>query len=176
MVSDSKFSSDDTFLAVTRIIGSDGILSLFSCLSGMLAKQVPYTAVKQVSFDVIAKKLYHVALSVKSASASSKLALSISLSSAFLTSILSCLASQPGDMILTTMCQRSHTTTEQGSQNEHVSAIQATHAIYKTHGLKGFFIGTYARLFHIVAIVTIQLVIYDIIKQLLGLAATGLAH
>ena len=177
MVSDSKFSSDHAISAIGRIIAGDGVLSLFSSLSGMLAKQVPYTTVKQVSFDLIAKELYRFALSIRGTSAPTKVTWPISVSSAFITSILSCLASQPGDMILTTMCQGPHhlekPLTTAVSSSGRLSAVQAVSAIYKTHGMSGFFIGTNARLFHVIAIVTSQLVIYDMVKQWLGLADTG---
>jgi solute carrier family 25 phosphate transporter 3 len=46
--------------------------------------------------------------------------------------------------------------------------------IYKTQGgVPGFFTGTGARIIHVSTIITSQLVIYDIVKQLLGLPATG---
>jgi len=45
--------------------------------------------------------------------------------------------------------------------------------IYRTHGLAGFFLGLTARLYHVASIITSQLVIYDIMKLLLGLPTTG---
>jgi solute carrier family 25 phosphate transporter 3 len=47
--------------------------------------------------------------------------------------------------------------------------------IYETQGLKGFVTGISARFLHVGAIITSQLVLYDTVKQLLGLPATG-AH
>jgi solute carrier family 25 phosphate transporter 3 len=87
----------------------------------------------------------------------------ISLLSAFLASILSCLSSQPGDMILTA------TYKNHGSK----SFMKIISDIYKAHGVSGFFLGVQARLVHVSVIITSQLVVYDIIKQLIGLKPTG---
>ena len=40
-------------------------------------------------------------------------------------------------------------------------------------GIRGFFVGFQARLLHVGLTVTIQLLIYDYIKRLVGIAATG---
>jgi solute carrier family 25 phosphate transporter 3 len=45
--------------------------------------------------------------------------------------------------------------------------------IWGRGGVSQFFIGTQARLVHVGGIITQQLVVYDIVKQLLGLPATG---
>lgn len=45
--------------------------------------------------------------------------------------------------------------------------------LYKSGGLANFFTGTGARIVHVGMIITSQLVVYDIVKQLLGLPATG---
>jgi solute carrier family 25 phosphate transporter 3 len=44
--------------------------------------------------------------------------------------------------------------------------------IYEEKGFGGFYAGFSARLAHVAAIVTTQLVLYDFLKQLLGLPAT----
>jgi hypothetical protein len=186
----------------------EGVLSLFRGLGALLMKQIPYTSVKQVSFDLIARGLYSLSARLHGESAVPHGEV-ITLTSAFLTSILSCLASQPGDMVLTTMCQSSHENLRSANTYAHVhssacdiagcrqdydtidvasgsrmklslehladkpSAWQTATSIYTSRGLGGFFIGTQARLLHVVAIVTSQLVIYDAVKRLLGLAATG---
>jgi Mitochondrial carrier protein len=56
------------------------------------------------------------------------------------------------------------------SQQTFATVIQA---IYARGGLTEFFRGLQARLVHVGMIITSQLVIYDIVKQLLGLPATG---
>jgi solute carrier family 25 phosphate transporter 3 len=170
MVSDTKFSADSTISAITRIVKNDGVASLFSSFWAMSVKQVPYTAVKQVCFDLITAVLY----GFGEATLNKKLidtqwAWVISITAAFFTSVLSCLASQPGDMIMTAMC-KGH---DCKIGHPRIGTFGAINTIYSEHGLGGFFIGTRTRLLHVVSIVTTQLVIYDTMKRALGLAATG---
>lgn len=65
----------------------------------MLSKQVPYTMGKQVSFDLFTKLFYGLIEKFDLKAADMKWVISIG--SAFLASIMACLCSQPGDMILT---------------------------------------------------------------------------
>ena len=117
---------------------------------------------KQVSFDIFAVILYNLASKFKQTK-DMNLKWAISLLSAFLASILACLSSQPGDMILT----QSYRSTSGAN------VFKIINEIYKTHGLGGFFIGTGARIAHVASIITSQLVLYDIVKLLLGLPVTG---
>ena len=87
----------------------------------------------------------------------------VSVTAAFIASIFACLSSQPGDMILTE--------TYKGSSNVNVFGV--VKKIYDRGGIPAFFTGTGARILHVSTIITSQLVIYDIVKQLLGLPATG---
>ena len=127
----------------------------------MLSKQVPYTMSKQVSFDIFATFFYNMAANMK-LKKSDDIKFAISIASAFCASILACLGSQPGDMILTA-------TYEGGNTN--IFAV-ISH-IYKQYGLGGFYLGLSARLVHVASIITSQLVIYDLLKVVLGLPATG---
>jgi solute carrier family 25 (mitochondrial phosphate transporter), member 3 len=58
-------------------------------------------------------------------------------------------------------------------QQQQRSFLDIISSIYKTGGYPGFFTGTSARIVHVGLIITSQLVIYDLVKQLLGLPATG---
>ena len=87
----------------------------------------------------------------------------VSVSAAFCASIVACLFSQPGDMILT----------ETYKGDDAGSFGQVLQKIHQRGGLGEFFRGTQARIVHVGMIITSQLVIYDIVKQLLGLPATG---
>lgn len=87
----------------------------------------------------------------------------VSVSAAFCASLVACLCSQPGDMILTE--------TYKGKEPGNFRAVLYT--LYERGGLSEFFRGTGARIVHVGVIITSQLVIYDIVKQLLGLPATG---
>lgn len=109
---------------------------------------------KQVSFDMFASYLY-LFISAKT---------EVEFFAAFLASILACLASHPGDVVLTATYKVS------GSND---GFVQVVTNLYDQKGINGFFAGISARFFHVGAIITSQLILYDIIKQLLGLPATG---
>lgn len=121
------------------------------------------TMTKQVTFDVFAGMLYSAAAALNLAAASVKL--EVEVGAAFLASILSCISSQPGDVILTD--------TYKLKGREQMKFTDVVSDIYKDQGIGGFFAGMTARFFHVGVIITSQLVLYDIIKQMLGLPATG---
>ncbi|EKX38819.1 hypothetical protein GUITHDRAFT_143999 [Guillardia theta CCMP2712] len=79
---------------------------------------------------------------------------------AMVAAIASSLASQPGDSILSEV--------NKGGEKTIADVI-------KSFELSDYFRGTQARLVHMMSIVTVQLVLYDIIKASVGLSATG-AH
>jgi len=164
MVGDKSWAHENTLSGILRLAREGGILSTFSGLPAMLSKQVPYTMSKQVSFDLFAKFFYGLAahLALKG-----DLKWFISIASAFCASVLACLGSQPGDMILTATYEG------HGGSNDIFSIIRS---IYNKHGLGGFYFGLQARLMHVASIITSQLVLYDIIKLALGLPATGSGH
>lgn len=118
---------------------------------------------KQVSFDVFAGMLYSAAATLNMAAASAKL--EVEIGAAFLASILSCISSQPGDVILTD--------TYKLKTLERSDFGQVVKDLYDDQGLQGFFSGLTARFLQVGTIITSQLVLYDIVKQLLGLPATG---
>lgn len=90
---------------------------------------------------------------------------------AFLASILACIASHPGDVILTdTYKKDAPGGISDGALPRFVDVVSI---IYKEEGIGDFFTGIGARFLHFGAIITSQLVLYDFIKQLLGLPATG---
>eukprot|EP01032_Pedospumella_encystans_P015584 gene15584-17812_t len=99
MVNDPTWAQENVISSIVRLIREDGVFSSFSGLPAMLSKQIPYTMGKQVSFDLIAQLLYVLAAYLAVSAADAKWA--ISLGAAFLASIVACLTSQPGDMILT---------------------------------------------------------------------------
>lgn len=99
MVNDPTWAKENVISSIVRLIREDGVFSSFSGLPAMLSKQIPYTMGKQVSFDLIAQLLYVLAAYLAVSAADAKWA--ISLGAAFLASIVACLTSQPGDMILT---------------------------------------------------------------------------
>ena len=70
-------------------------------------------------------------------------------------------------MILTETYRKVETGKQQLSFTQVISKINSQ------GGIPAFFTGTGARIVHVGLIITSQLVIYDIVKQLLGLPATG---
>ncbi|GMH54557.1 hypothetical protein TrST_g12182 [Triparma strigata] len=161
LVSDPKFGKG-LLDGLPKLIREEGLMSTFDGLAAMLAKQVPYTLGKQVSFDVFAGLLY--ALAAKFGLEGSEMKFLISFGAAFMASILACLSSQPGDMILTKTYK---------SAGTGLSFIDVIKSINKDGGLPAFFTGTGARLAHVISIITSQLMIYDVVKVALGLPATG---
>lgn len=116
---------------------------------------------KNVSFDLI-KHLLAAFAAYLAISNEIDLKWIISVASAFLSSIVACLLSQPGDMILTSSYKGKSPKTFTQSISE----------IYKAHGLAGFYFGTQARLAHVASIITSQLVFYDFINGLLGVSSS----
>jgi solute carrier family 25 phosphate transporter 3 len=169
IVTDPSYKNDGLLSALARMIAADGFGSVFAGLWAMLAKQVPYTFGKQVSFDVFASKLYVTFRSLQEGGASwlgeREIKWAVSVCAAFLASLVACIMSQPGDMILT----------ETYSKDKPTSFKQVIKNINGSGGLANFFTGTSARIVHVGVIITSQLIIYDIVKQALGLPATG-AH
>jgi solute carrier family 25 phosphate transporter 3 len=91
-------------------------------------------------------------------------------------SVMACLLSQPGDVILTETYKggESDDATKKRSLAEISSTIYARNSNEGIFlALSGFFTGLQARFVHVGMIITSQLVIYDLVKQLLGLPATG---
>jgi solute carrier family 25 (mitochondrial phosphate transporter), member 3 len=155
-VTDPNYKNDNILTGIPKIIQEDGFGSMMSGVWAMLAKQVPYTFGKQVSFDVVAAALYGVL-------GKDTNKWTISILAAACASVVACLLSQPGDMILTETYQ----TAKPGKFPTVVSTIS------KRGGTSEFFRGTQARIVHVGLIITSQLVVYDIVKQMLGLPATG---
>jgi solute carrier family 25 phosphate transporter 3 len=161
LVTEPKFANG-LLSGLSRLIQEEGLAAQFSGVYAMLAKQIPYTMMKQVTFDIFATLLYSLAAKFD-LSDMDGLKILISFAAAFCASVLACIGSQPGDMLLTQ--------TYRGSSNRGVRRIAAD--IYKADGIGGFFTGTGARLVHVVSIITTQLMIYDFVKQGLGLPASG---
>lgn len=158
--------ADGLVSALSRMIEEEGWLKvLFGGFPAMLSKQVPYTFFKQVSFDVIAVMSYSAAYNANLAPVAVKT--EVTLAAAFLASILACIASHPGDLILT------DTYKKRGDDATIPRFTDVVSEVYRSEGVPGFFSGISARFLHVGAIVTSQLVLYDLVKVFLGLPPTG---
>jgi len=158
-------------------------------------EQIPYTFGKQVSFDVVAKFLYRTLSDPTSTLSSLTNGISadyvkwiVSVLAAMVASVMACLMSQPGDVILTETYEGGgHGHGHGGGSAKSLGAAanrksievkakglrEVSSAIYSRGQLLGFFTGLQARFVHVGLIITSQLVIYDLVKQLLGLPASG---
>ncbi len=176
-VTDPSYKEDTILTGLPRIFRDDGFWITMSGVWAMLAKQVPYTFGKQVSFDLVAAFLYSVVESLKetlSALSATQLKWIVSLLSAACASVAACLFSQPGDMILTeTYNSGKHSGKKKSKSTAPGNFGTVVSEIYGKGGVPEFFRGTQARLVHVGVIITSQLMVYDLVKQLLGLPATG---
>lgn len=144
-------------------IQEEGLSSIFYGYNTMLMKQIPYTMAKQVSFDIFASYLFSLTTPIHLPSEQARFITTTV--SAFLASILACIFSQPGDVLLTSLYKND----KHACDTPFMNAIN----IYNTAGLSGLFTGFSARLVHVMSIVTSQLLVYDTLKQWLGLPATA---
>ena len=166
MVSDPDFAPNGWLQAGRTMIQREGFLGLWRGLMPQIYKQVPYTITKNVSFDLFTKLAYGIAIA-QGLRITHAVSVAVPVVSALLASILSCVSSQPGDMLLSLV-------------NAHEGEFRSTNEIAREIaqsdlGIRGFFVGLKFRMYHVVIIVTLQLVLYDLIKRLCGGIATG-AH
>ena len=99
MVTDPAYAKDNLLSALTRLAATEGLGNSFGGLWAMLSKQVPYTFGKQVSFDVFAGFLYAFFGTLNLSDGAVKWAVSVFAAAG--ASLIACIFSQPGDMILT---------------------------------------------------------------------------
>jgi solute carrier family 25 phosphate transporter 3 len=168
------------FGAIARLSREKGPFASFGGLPAMLSKQVPYTMGKQVSFDFLCHTIYStfvIALASGNAEQLDPRARAlVPFLGACLTSVIACALSHPGDMVLTEYFKGSQAQPKAGADARAPrGTMGAFMAIIERDGPIGLFAGLKARFLHVAAIIIVQLVVYDAIKQMLGLPSTG-AH
>jgi solute carrier family 25 phosphate transporter 3 len=164
MVSEPDFAPKGFIQGGRRMIRREGVFGLWRGLAPQIYKQVPYTITKNVSFDFFTRNAYKMAISYGLA-LDHGLKFAVPFISAILASILSCISSQPGDMLLSLVSAH---------QGEYRSTNDIARDILRSErGVRGFFVGLNCRLAHVGIIVTLQLVLYDFLKRLCGGIATG---
>lgn len=151
----------EVFDALPRLVSERGA-GVFASLPAVLAKMLPYTVTQLVSYDLLTKQAY-LALQAAHVHTDPSLSLAVSFACSLIAAVLSSLASQPGDSLLSEL--------NKGGSSFGSSPAEIAQAM----AFQDFFRGTSARLVHMMAIVSTQLVIYDLVKQLVGLPATGAA-
>jgi solute carrier family 25 phosphate transporter 3 len=165
MVAEPDFAPRGWVGGAYRMFKEEGAGFLVKGVKPMMYKQVPYTVTKNVAFDFFAKHAY-ASLRQNGVDPTPAIKFTVPLLAAFVASVLSCVTSQPGDMLLSLV-------------NAH-GGDRRTRDIVKDilrseRGMSGFFAGFKTRIVHVGLIVTLQLLLYDMIKRLCGIAATGLS-
>ncbi len=156
------------FRTAIQMIKTEGITSFVKGMEPMIYKQVPYTITKNVAFDIMTRYVYTTLQTTWQMTTIGPLTkFVVPFLAAAAASILSCLSSQPGDVLLSLVNAQQHD-------------VRRTRDIIRDvwrseMGWKGFYIGTKARLLHVGIVVTLQLLIYDMVKRICGIAATGIA-
>jgi len=168
---------------LVKIVKNEGLLALFLSLPVMLTRNVPYTMVQLSTFELLTKTIYSnmgdIGLTPEAASASD-LKFVITAFSALVAAFFSTIASQPGDTLLSIVNKESRLRGLDlglGLVNPNPPDPPSPLSIISTSiqelGLGGLYRGTRARMLHIAVMLVIQLVTYDYIKCLLGIAVTG---
>jgi len=163
LVANPEFAAKGWVKGGLTMIENEGILGLLKGVTAMMCKQIPYTVTKNVSFDLLTTSAYKV-IRTDGLLITNEMKIYIPLLSAMTASVLSCISSQPGDMLLSVV------NAEEGDGRTR----DFFKDILKKNGVRGFFVGIRARFVHVGLIVTMQLFIYDIVKRFCGITATGL--
>lgn len=163
MVTEPQFAPSGWIEGGLRMLKNEGIRGLWKGATPMAWKQIPYTTTKNVSFDIITKNAYAF-LRRQGQGLSSTTMFVVPLVSAAIASVLACVSSQPGDMLLSLV---------NAHEDDDRRTLDFSKDILRTRGIRGFFVGMQARIYHVGIIVTMQLLIYDFVKRLCGIAATG---
>jgi hypothetical protein len=90
--------------------------------------------------------------------------------SALIASVLSSLASQPGDTLLSAVNKSfSKNSDVIPAQNALSLTLDTMRSSIKSLGVRGLFVGAQVRMLHVITIVLTQLVVYDFLKETMGL-------
>ena len=163
MVAEPDFAPKGWVQGGFKIMKNEGVQGLSKGMTPMILKQVPYTVTKNVSFDLITRFLYSTIIAA-GVSMSTTVSFTVPLLAAAAASVLSTISSQPGDMVLSLVNAHKGTRTVRDFVND---------ILRSERGVRGFFVGFKTRLLLSGVTVTIQLLVYDMVKRLCGIAATG---
>lgn len=105
----------------------------------------------------------------------------VTIASSIIAAVLSSLASQPGDTLLSVVNKKARVRATVDGATSSISTsgngFSATLGVMKDSitelGVAGLFTGTKARLVHVTVMVVIQLFVYDYVKTLFGIPVTG---
>eukprot|EP01038_Epipyxis_sp_PR26KG_P008067 gene8067-10930_t len=172
-----------------KIKNEEGIKTWFSGLPAILLKNVPYTIFQLSTFESLTSLMYAKLAELGiTGNEVSKYQIIITASAAFIAAFVSTIASQPGDTLLTIINKSARanattaSTTINNNNDNNDNNLKPTESnpllllsnISNEIGFLGLFSGLKARLLQMSLIVVIQLLVYDFVKQLVGIPVTGL--
>ena len=99
----------------------------------------------------------------------------ITLFTALVSAFLSTIVSQPGDTLVSKMTKAKKASVD-GEQLNIPNELEVLTTILQEEGVKGLFVGIQARMLHVAFFVSVQLLVYDYVKQLCGIPPTGMTH
>jgi solute carrier family 25 phosphate transporter 3 len=99
LVSEPNFAPGGWLEGGRKMLKQEGFSGLAKGVNPMIMKQVPYTVTKNVSFDIIAGFFYSV-MRAQGIAFTAASTFTVPLLSAVIASVLACISSQPGDMVL----------------------------------------------------------------------------
>ena len=152
MVSDPRYAGEGLLGAAGKLYDDEGAAGLLRGVPATCVKQLPYTATKQVSFDMLLAAAVASPLIPRAGS---------TIAAAGAAAVLSTFASQPGDAILSEVSRGSATGGSSRADRNIGGAIAKL-------GPTGLARGLRARLVQVGIIVTVQLVLYDTLKHAFG--------
>ena len=167
---DTKFNT-----CVTSMWQEGGWKPFFVGLPPMLLRGVPYTVVQLTVFDFLTSfiytKLFEAGFSGEDALHYQFL---VTLVSALISAVLSCIVSQPGDTLVSIVNKSGGQVDDVTGASIGGNALVLMKDAIGSIGIKGLFTGLKARLYHVAFFVSIQLLVYDYVKQLCGIPVTGI--
>jgi len=150
--------------ALSRFVGEGGVASLYSGLLPLMARQVSFGMVKFLIFDYakdLILSLLPIALREEVA-----ISLGVSLLSGAIAGVVASVVSQPADVVLSKIAERSRSG---ASQLE--ALLETSSSLWRELGLGGFFLGLGSRCVFAAAIIAGQFFLYDAFKE--GFSVTG---
>ncbi len=160
-VSNPVLANNGVITTLSKMYNNEGLSALFQGYPPLLFKHIPYTVTQLTCYEVLTKYIYS-----NFAGISQVNSVVVSTAVAIIAAILSSIASQPGDTLLSIVNKQARTT----SSKETVNPINLMVNAVSDLGFLGLFKGLKARLIHVSVIVVVQLVVYDNLKMAFGLA------
>jgi solute carrier family 25 phosphate transporter 3 len=157
--------------ALRAVVRTEGVGALFKGLSAICLRQLPYTAVKLVSYELFAQLLLAAAVKAGFEAGSARLERArpvLALGSGLLAGACAALASQPADLLLTRICGGA-------SVAALSSCVIADNVVDQVRylfsiGLRECYAGVGPRLTMVASMTAVQFLLYDLLRLRLGVA------